>query len=76
MAKTCSYKSHEMSLTAISITTFIGRQLRQIYDLYKWLRMYFLIKFARREFQERLDKYIKGISGTLANITYRQAELE
>ena len=38
--------------------------------------MYFLIKFARREFQERLDKYIKGISGTLANITYRQAEVE
>ena len=60
----------------LSITTFMGRQLRQIYDHYNWLRMYAVIKLARGEFQQRLDKYIKGISGTLTNITYRQAEVE
>ena len=57
-------------------TTSIRRQLRQIYDHYNWLRMYAVIKLARGEFQQRLDKYIKGISGTLANITYRQDEAE
>ena len=38
--------------------------------------MYFVNKLARGEFQQKLDKYIKGISGTLASITYRQAEVE
>ena len=38
--------------------------------------MYFVSKLARREFQQRLDKYIKRISDTLANITYRHPEME
>ena len=38
--------------------------------------MYVVIKLARGEFQQRLDKYIKGISATLANITYRPSVVE
>ena len=34
------------------------------------------MKLARGEFQRRLHKYIKGISATLANITYRPSEVE
>ena len=35
-----------------------------------------MVTLAPREFQQRLDEYIKRIYGTLANVTYRQVEVE